>query len=190
MQYTTSWARQSCKTLSQWQSWVNGLTYGEYVLFQQFIPRGNSCLESQIQCWRFWPAIYKDDLVYYDNYTHPIKNGIAIYWNSEKPHGDVFASRIVPYHHDLTKNDRRFLNAHAPVFEPDWFWKDECHIFIPYQEKFNILSSEVRRKFPRSYSRTVNNGRLCIIFAEEEHVKNFASTLEGVIYCYSECLEF
>lgn len=189
MRYTTGWARRDCKNQEQWDDWVSGLQDCDVVLYQEFIPRGRSCLDSQIQCWRFWPAVYRGDVVFYNNDTHPIKNGIAVYWNTDDPHGDVFASRIVPYHRDLVDDNSRFIDCHAPVFEPDWLGKDECYLFIPHQPNPHRLHRAIKNRFPRNYRREVNGGDLLIVFADEDEVKIFVSELEGVQYCYSEYLE-
>lgn len=166
MRYTSGWA-QTLKSDAAWQEWVSSLTDGDRVLFQQFIPRGKICLDSQVECWRFWEATFYGNTVKYNDAHHPLKDGRAVYRNSDSLHGKVFGSRIVPWHSDMAPGEGEWcVDGHAPIFEPAWAEFDRCFVFIPHGP--DIYKNKRLFKFKHQYYREVNGGILCTIFGEEE----------------------
>jgi hypothetical protein len=157
--YTTGWARKEIKTLEQWNSWVQSLKEGNRVLVQQFIPRGDSCLDSQVECWRFWEGTYQVDLVIYNRDAHPLKDGYCVYWNSNEKWGDVFGARIVPWHNDVAPRiDDLYRDCHAPVFDENWTG-DRHLVLVPFGKNFPRGYYLIKNKFPYhrpAYPRQIN----------------------------------
>lgn len=190
MIYTTGWARQDCKTLSDWEQWLSSLRDGDEVLYQQFVKRGNFCLDSQVECWRFWPAKFFGERVSYDGDNHPLQDGRATYWNSDSLHGDVFGSRIVPAHRDLMPQYKgaRFVDAHAPVFEPLWSEVDRCLVRVSYGANFHNSRRQVMHAFPQSYEREVYDGEVITVFAAATEVEEFCGQFNDneIMFLYAE----
>jgi hypothetical protein len=170
MRYTSGWA-QTLKSDEEFDRWVSSLTDGDRVLFQQFIPRGKGCLDSQIECWRFWEATFHGGTVKYNNAHHPLKDGRAVYWNSDSLHGNVFGSRIVPWHSDMAPDEGlRHVDGHAPIFESAWTGFDRIFVLVPFGPNFHEYKK--RLNFKHKYYREVREGFLFTIFGmEEEDVK-------------------
>lgn len=103
--YTTGAAKNNVQTLKQWEVWSESLKQGDQVLVQQFLPRGDFCLDSQVECWRFWGGIYHYDKVFYNHNMYPIKKGVCVYHNSDAPWGKVFPARLVPRHSDCAPRE-------------------------------------------------------------------------------------
>lgn len=180
MIYTSGWAR-NLKSHADWEKWLRGLKKDDPILFQEFIPRGNGCLNSQVECWRFWEATFLGDIVRYDNATHPIKKGRGVFWNSDALHGKVFGSRIVPWHKDLAPtNGSRFIDGHAPIFEPAWSDFDRCFVLVPHGPAF--YKNQRLLKFDYQYHRDVNGGILYTIFGEEEESVKSVCGLPSNLY--------
>ncbi len=118
MKYTTAWASEGIRTPEGWAKWLCSLTEGDRVLYQEFVPKEGYWAVAE--CWRFRPAIIKGGRVSHLHDAHPLKDGIARFPNSDTPYGKVFPSRIVPWHDDLTAPPVRFVEGHAPVYEPNW----------------------------------------------------------------------
>jgi hypothetical protein len=190
--YTTAWTQKNVKTLEKWQGWVKSLKQGDRILFQQFIKRGNFCLDSQVECWRFFEGKFINEaLIRYDNDTHPIKDGYAVYWDSDSRWGDVFDARIVPWHYDVSaKNGCRFRDCHAPIFDEVWS-EPGCyrHLILidrPYAKIYNL----VKKLFPRCYYREVAQGWLVTIFGDYDDVtEEKVNAIDGAKYLYSESLK-
>jgi hypothetical protein len=190
--YTTAWAQQQTKTLEQWQEWVKGLKRGDRVLFQQFIPRGNFRIDSQVECWRFIEATYIDEsMIEYDFDQHPIKDGYSVYWGG-KGHrwGDVFDARIVPWYSDIApKKGSFYRDCHAPIFDEVWSLPG-CHRHLVLVERrFRSPFNEIKEQFPRCYRREVREGDLIAIFGDWEDVTaDKINAIDGAKYLYSERL--
>jgi hypothetical protein len=188
--YTTAWAQKQVKTADQWQDWVSTLKDGDRVLFQQFILKGNSCLDSQIECWRFIEAQYRENIIVYNFEPHPIKDGYSIYWNSDRKWGDVFDARVVPWHDDVApKEGDRFRDCHAPIFDEVWSLPG-CHRHLVLIElKYHDAFHKINKQFPRCYSRKVAEGNLVTIFGNwEEVTADKINAIAGAKYLYSEPL--
>lgn len=187
--YTTAWAQKSTQTLEQWQQWARSLKIGDKCLFQRFIPRGNFCLDSQYEMWRFWPAIYRGDRVVYDNDDHPLRDGYATYWGSDIHWGEVFDARIVPVHHDVSPLEgHRFRDCHAPVFDEHWTPREvHRHLLLIKKgaDRHHAIRRLIKEKFPRSYSREVYQGDLYTIFTSWED-EDALRAIEGATYLYCE----
>jgi hypothetical protein len=174
MRFTTGWARKDMKSQQHWEHWLSNIKDGDAVVYQQFIQREKGCLGSKVECWRFWSATFRGDRVIYNNDSHPLKNGRAVYWDSDSLHGDVFGSRIVPAHSDIAPIEGgRFVDCHAPVFEPLWDEVDRCFVLVKYGPDTHKVSGEVSRSFPQQYQREVNGGKLHTVFAESAKVQEF-----------------
>jgi len=187
--YTTGWAQRNVKTHDEWAKWVASLKKGDRCLFQEFIPRGNSCLDSQYEFWRFYEAKFQGDLVAYDNDTQPIKDGYATYWNSDTRWGRVFDARIVPWHSDVApKEGNPYRDCHAPVFDDVWSEPYTYRHFLIVEPR-NIISASrvIKDSYPKSYYRDVEHGKLFTVFASWESEESL-SNVEGVRYLYSESL--
>lgn len=185
MEFTTGWTRKLVRNQSDYDKWLSTLKSGDACIVQEFIPQGDSCLESQIECWRFWTARYQGDCVIYDKDSHQIrKDGLLCYCNSDTPWGRVFAARIVPDHGDLHHKYYDFKDCHAPVFEPDWIDGDRCVFFDSYGPDFGRSLSSV---LPRYYRREVNEGELVIAFGRINELKE---SLKGsnLVFLYAEDL--
>ena len=180
MRYTTGWSRRDVKTQECWERWLSGLKDGDRVMYQEFILRGNGCLSSQVECWRFWPAVFKNDRrVWFDNEEHPLRDGQATYWNSDSLHGDVFASRIVPAHPDIEPTPSgRFVDCHAPVFEPSWDEADRCFVFVGDGPDIHRACGLVSSRFSLQYRRRVHRGELFTIFAQSDEVETFCAAVQ------------
>jgi hypothetical protein len=193
--YTTRWARQEVKSVDRYQAWVQNLQHGDRVIVQEFIPMGdyNNCFHSQVECWRFWDAEIRFDRdradpfkfkVFYNNDIHPYKNGYAVYWNSDENHGEVFPTRVVPFHHDLVKRNCRFIDCHAPVWEPDWYYKCVVlvateHMRLDWSERFKTLLY---------YKREVIEGVLFVLFGDDSKIKDRVAVIPEACFLYSEPL--
>lgn len=191
MRFTTGWARRVCRSEKDWTNWLSSLKEGDDVLFQQFIPRGKSCLDSQIECWRFWLARFRGSTVFYDKDSHPLKDGRSVYWNSDSLHGDVFGGRIVPIHSDVKPYEGfRFADCHAPIFEPLWDNADRCFVRVNYGPNKHRIIKEIKTQFPQSYGREVYDGELLTVFADSTNVENFCkdwrSSEEKPVFLYAE----
>jgi hypothetical protein len=190
--YTTAWAQQQTKTLEQWQEWVKGLKRGDRVLFQQFIRRGNHCLKSQVECWRFAEAKYiNENTIEYEYDRHPIKDGYQIYWGADAHRwGDVFDARIVPWHSDIAPKDGyRYRDCHAPIFDEVWSLPG-CHRHLVLGERRSQnWFYQIKELFPRCYRRGVVEGPLVTVFGNwEEITAEKINAINGAKYLYSERL--
>lgn len=186
MRFTTGWARRQAEN---WPEWVKTLKGGDRVLYQEFVPRGTSCMDSQVECWRFWDATicHYPNRVRYNNDIAPIEDGLAIYWDSDFPKGEVFAERIVPFHHDLFDEGRRFVIGHAPIYEPEWDQAQRCFVLVPWGPEVDKTRNQIRKTFVRSYARKVDQGQLMTIFAYQEDVSIHQTILDGKAkFLYSE----
>lgn len=186
--YTTGWAREQIQTLEQWKIWVDSLKQGDRILVQQFLPRSNSCLDSQVECWRFWEATYHGDTVFYGHDMHPINEGVCVYWNDDTPWGKVFPVRLVSWHSDCAPREGdRFRDCHAPIFEDAW-GSDRHFVLIKHQKDYSKIAHAVRKAFQYQYQRDVNDGILTTIFGNE-NIKQQVQNIEGADYLYSEPCE-
>jgi hypothetical protein len=188
--YTTAWAQKEVKTFEKWQSWVASLKDGDRVLFQQFMPRGNFCLDPQAECWRFVEARFLGDKIVEDYEPHPVKNGYAVYWNSDSKWGDVFDARIVPWHGDVAPLDgTNFRDCHAPVFDETWSDRG-CHrVLALIDRKHRNAFESIKEQFLRCYEREVAEGNLVTIFGDWEEVsEDKINAIAGAKYLYSEPL--
>lgn len=186
--YTTAWAREKIKTLEQWNTWTESLKQGDKVLVQQFLPKSNSCLDSQVECWRFWEGVYHDDRVFYNHDMHPTKKGVCVHWNDDTPWGKVFPARLVPMHSDCAPREGdRFKDCNAPVFEP--FWGTERHfVLVSHQKGYHKIRHKIKTTFKYQYERDVNQGVLFTIFGDED-LEQQTQAFEGIQYLYSESCE-
>jgi hypothetical protein len=190
--YTTAWAQQQTKTLEQWQEWVKGLKRGDRVLSQQFIPRGNYCLDSQVECWRFVEARYIDgNMITYEHDQHPIKDGYQIYWGADAHRwGDVFDARIVPWHSDVAPKDKdSHRDCHASIFDEVWSLPGCYRHLVLVERRFRSPFNQIKQQFSRCYKRDVTEGNLIIIFGDWEDVTaEKIDAIDGARYLYSERL--
>lgn len=190
--YTTAWAQEKTKTLEQWSDWIKNLKEGDKVLFQMFIKRGNFCLDSQVECWRFFNATYQGDRVYYDRNLHSIKDGYATYWGSEDKWGDVFDARIVPWHGDIAPKEGEYCkDGHAPIFDENWTPAGvHRHLILLSRRRDGKESGrEIKRQFPRCYSREVVEGDLLTVFADwQDLTVEKISEFKDAKFLYSEPL--
>ena len=197
IKYTTDRARKQIRSAQDWQKWVATIQDKDRVIVQQFIPAGDygNCIQSQVECWRFWDAEIRftsdhkdssDFTVWYDHdIHHPYKHGHAVYWNIDIHDGDVFGTRIVPFHSDLVKEDRRFLDFHAPVWEENW--KFRCFILVKNQRGFSQICNEVQKiAYLRCYSREVDEGQLFTAFGDRDAIFDSISNIPAAQFLYSE----
>lgn len=188
--YTTDWAKKAVRTEAQYKEWSSSLKPGDRCLVQEFVPQGNSCLDSQVECWRFWEAKYHGTRVFYDNDTRPLnEHGACVYWNSDDEWGEVFAARIVPWHSDTAPEEgRRFRACHAAVYEPALWDAWRCLVLLKDGPSKHKIAAEIRRTFKRQYWRGVNEGSLYVIFDDDRKVEEFCKS-SGALYLYSESVE-
>jgi hypothetical protein len=166
--YTTKWARFKGDEKA-WVEWVSSLKSGDQCIFQQFVPRGNHCLDSQYEHWRFWPATYHGDRVFYYRESHPFKDGRAVYWNTNDFNGEVFGDRIVPCHGDIeSRPEHNFTCGHAPVFEPNWASGARSLVLLHHK---HFPNSRLKDVFPYCYHRKVEQGYLYTVFGHEDEIK-------------------
>lgn len=179
--------RKEMRESEDWQSWVSSLKDGDKVLFQQFVPKGDSCFDSPVECWRYWSATFHANGVRYDDERHPLKDGVAVCRNSDSPWGDVFPARVVPICYDLLSDSLRFVDGHAPIHEPDWLGADRNYVLVKHGPDFNQMSRVVPRQFKRCYQNRVHGGQLFTVFADCEEVEAFVNQLgvPSVVFLYS-----
>lgn len=195
IKFTTGWARKQIKSTQEWQAWINTIKDGDRVVVQQFVPMGDygNCFHSQAECWRFWDAEIRFGSgrdsgrfnVWYANDTHPYKHGRAVYWNSDKYHGDVFGTRIVPFHGDLVKEGRRFIDCHAPVWEDNWRYR--CLFLVEHQKGFPEICdrvSDIENLY--FYSRDIDEGSLFIAFGDRDKIRLQIESVPEARFLYSE----
>jgi hypothetical protein len=145
-------------------------------------------MDSQVECWRFWPATFcrREDgrmlMRYADNSLREIADGLG----SHIP-GRGFPPRIVSYHGDLVVEGWRFVDGHAPVFEPKWE-TDRCFVLVTCGPEIRVAERFVREKFPCSYFRKVPDGQLATVFADSNVVKAEieSSGLSQIQFLYAE----
>jgi hypothetical protein len=192
--YTTGWAQKQTNTLERWQSWVNSLKNGDRCIFQEFIPRGNFCLDSQVECWRFYDAKFLGDRVLYDGETKPLSMGYASYYGSGERWGDVFPARVVPWHSDINPSEgRRFKDCHAPVFDENWTPREmHRHLVLTMRsgpKRYPTPFEQIQELFSYCYERKVSEGKLITIFGDWECITaEKINQIEGARYLYSEPL--
>lgn len=159
-------------SLSQWQQWLETLSHGDTVLYQQFVPAEYSAINVRQECWRFYVATFYGDRIEMEYKPYPIKDGVAVSWNSDNPFGlhSVFCNRIVPFTHDLEPSSRGgFVEAYNPVCEPEWEDAERCFVLVPNGPNAYKNSHSLKR-FSHLYMRDVSNGGLFVIFANAEDV--------------------
>ena len=187
MRYTPYYLRLSAEKYSAWLATV---TDGTECLFQEFAPKGDLCLDHQIEGWTFTGGHFNRGRVFEahgggsDRILH---NGGAIYYGEEKqPWGEVFQARIVPISHEFKSSDRRFIYANAPIYEPEWSRNERCSVLVPFGPR-HLSRCPNLDKF-RHYGLRVTEGTLKIVFGDAEGIKQ-AAELDGVKFLYSEYLE-
>jgi hypothetical protein len=190
MIYTTGWAR--IKTAEQYAAWLSGLNSQDKVLFQEFVPRGNSCLDLQLEGWRF--TLGRAILVFGGwSFVSDIGGGsdtqlceggaIAA---GGGPWGDVFQARIVPVHYDVaSRMEHSSVVGHAPVYEPEWAGFSRCLVFSPYGSGHGQFSRKLDGL--RFYDRRVDDGTLLTIFGDADQIRP-AVEEAGLRWLYSEDL--
>lgn len=118
------------KDASEYAAFLSGLKDGDKVGVQVFHPKGDSLLDSKHQYWMIYEGEWTTGRVRYDGDSHPIRpDGLFCHWDSDRPHGDVFPSRIVQWHDEFKprfeKADRicysdGYIKSERPVYEPLW----------------------------------------------------------------------
>lgn len=192
MIYTTGWARKKLKTEAQYQEWLASLKPQDEVVLQSFMPP-QSILGMPFERWRFQKGrvIFNNEKLYQfvargdDAPLRP--DGMACYWNSDRPWGEVFPARLIPMHYDLEMNDKEegfWLTGHAPVYEPLFFGNYRHVFFVPHGKDVYKRRNSVRNLYPYCYETDVEGGTVITAFGPDE----FNAKLEGVRYCYSQYL--
>lgn len=163
------------KSDRKYAEFLAGLKESDKVGVQIFHPKGDTLLDSKHQYWIIYEGIWTTGRVRYDGDSHPIRpDGLFCHWNSEEPHGDVFPSRIVPWHDEFSprfeKADRiyysdGYIKSERPVYEPLWsrqsFFLDQ---YGPgYRSGIRLIDAD---KYPGilTHSWRVNSGTIIQVF--------------------------
>jgi hypothetical protein len=119
MRYTPYYLRL---TAEKYNGWLATVTDGTECLFQEFAPKGDSCLDHKIEGWTFTAGYFRAGRFFE---THGggsdriLHNGGAIYYGAEKhPWGEVFQARIVPINNELKSSDRVSSMPTPPFMSP------------------------------------------------------------------------
>ena len=159
------------KNDDDYAKWVSNLKSGDPCLVQQFITAGDGLLNSSIECWHFYKAIYQENRVRYNNDVHPInKEGFCTYWNSETLWGDVFPARLVPDYSGLNFKGEDNLYACEPIFEPSYTNDYRCVFFNAHGPDFN-KGYGTARNFGHYYTRKVVGGELIVAFGDHKELQ-------------------
>ena len=163
------------KNEHEYSEFIKCLKDGDKVAVQVFHPKGDTVLDSTHQYWQIYEGEWRTGQVLYDGDSHPIRtDGCLCYWNSEKPSGKVFASRIVPWQSEFTprfpKKDRMYtsdayLTSERPVYEP--LWSRQSFFLDKYGSNHGSVQKSVNsEKYPGTvhHSWTVHDGTIIQVF--------------------------
>jgi hypothetical protein len=174
MRYTTGWAR--VKTAEDYAAWLAGLKSQDRVIFQEFVERGKSCLDSQVEGWGFtqgrvvqYPSLGWGFIEDGGGENRQLKDGGAIY-HGGAPWGNVFQARIVPDHHDL-HGTGKYMIGHAPAYEPALKYASRCFAFAAYAPNAHKQKRLLREAGALFYAREVDRGELLTMFGDAEELR-------------------
>jgi hypothetical protein len=197
MVYQLPNATKIIKTPEEYGFWLENLKWGDRVILQEFLPHGNSMLDSVVECWRYWDCEltvdYSNDWkVHYNSVNCRInKEGFVVYYGvGDVKYGQVFNSRIIPYHYYLVNTHKKYLLYNKPVWDEDWYRSHRCVIkFTSHHWNQSLRQLEQNKELTLNYCWEVDDGKIFVIFAKPEVVKDFIADKEDFQWLYSEYLK-